>query len=234
MRVASHMCEGNHWVLRYAIGLPPSAMGVAMTDAEAPVSALVAASRRPVAIADMEQESELDLALMLRFGIRSVLALPLVVRDKVIGVLAFNYFQPRTAFSASEMEFADKLALSASLALENARLLENESREREAAEQRAAELEATLDAISEGVVMYGPDGRILRLNAAASHLLGYGPNELPLSIAERGVRLRSELVDKPGAGPDDVPTARALRGETVRGELLSVHPLTGQMDPLLT
>ncbi len=57
---------------------------------------------------------------MARYGVRAVLALPLMIRDEVIGVLSFNYRAPRVAFGDAEMDFARKLAAAVSLALENA------------------------------------------------------------------------------------------------------------------
>ena len=136
--------------------------------------------------------------------------IPLIVGDDVVGVLAFDYFGSRRPFTEAEMDFARKLAVSASLALENARLLESEFEQRLAAEQHAGELEATLDAISDGVVIYGLDGKILRQNVAAARMLGYQPSDRELSPAERRARLGAEMVDNPSAGIEQMAVSRAL------------------------
>jgi PAS domain S-box-containing protein len=110
---------------------------------------------------------------------------------------------------------------------ERAALLAQLAEQARLAEQRAAELEATLDAISDGVVMLGPDGKIVRQNASAARLLGYQASDLDLPVEERGTRLAAELVSDPTANPDRLPGARAIRGETVRGELIRLWPLDG-------
>lgn len=118
-------------------------------------------------------------------------------------------------------DVTERAALLAQLSHERERLAEAAR----AAEQRAAELEAILEAISDGVVIYGSDGGIARLNAAAVSMLGYRPSDPQLSIAERGERLQAELVDRPAAGLESMPASRAMRGEIVRGELVRLTPV---------
>jgi PAS domain S-box-containing protein len=214
------MREGDRWVLRHGVGLPARAFGTAMADADAPVSALVAARRQPLAITDNQAVTSLNLHMMASYGIRAVLALPLIVRDRVIGVLSFNYYHPRSGFSEAEMDFARRLAVSASLALENARLLASEFRQREAAERRAAEMETTLDAITDGVMIYDAEGNVIRHNPAALAILGGGPEIARIPVDERITRLHAVVADNPEAGPEKMPVARALRGETVRQVLM--------------
>ena len=96
-------------------------------------------------------------------------------------------------------------------------------------ERRAAELDATVASVADGLVIYAPDGRIRRMNAAAQRLLGYTPSQdRDRTIAGQLVRLRCEL---PGGGPlalGQSPPERALHGETVRGEVLVLHPPDGR------
>jgi PAS domain S-box-containing protein len=106
--------------------------------------------------------------------------------------------------------------------LQRERVREAEQRRR--AEARAAELEATLDAIDDGVVLYDQEGRFSRQNPAALRILGYSHGDGHLSIEERRVRLAAALVDDPAATVEQMPVARACRGESVRGALMRIHP----------
>ncbi len=65
-----------------------------------------------------------ELARMRALGMRSLLLLPLVARDHVLGVLKiFRTVDPRP-FTESELQSAEELALRAAFALDNARLYE--------------------------------------------------------------------------------------------------------------
>ncbi len=88
---------------------------------------------------------------------------------------------------------------------------------------REAELEATIAAIADGVVIYRRDGAIANLNAAAQQLFGYTPDEWALPFAERMRRHHSTLVNARSSDPADLPAMRALHGETVTGELVAMR-----------
>jgi len=91
------------------------------------------------------------------------------------------------------------------------------------AEQWAAELETTISAIADGVVIFGPRGEMTRMNAAANELLGYPAEIVGRSLAERITYLHMENSDGRPLAAEDSPVYRALRGETVRGEILALH-----------
>jgi PAS domain S-box-containing protein len=223
--------ENGSWVTSHAVGLPEHVLGAAWTDAETPDLARAAATRQPVAILDREQASGMNRGLMASYGVRALLAVPLLLRDEAIGVLIFNYDAPRMAFSDAEIDFVRKLAVSASLALENARLLEGESQQRQAAEQRAAELEATLNAINDGVVMYDREGKFVRQNPAALRILGFEETAGQMSIAEAVTCLRAVLVDDPDAPLEKLPIFPALRGEALRSQLMRIQPANSPDGP---
>ena len=56
-----------------------------------------------------------------------MLAVPLVSKDEVIGVLLFNWHDRRVTLSDAQIDFAAKLASSISLALDNARMYSERS-----------------------------------------------------------------------------------------------------------
>ena len=95
-------------------------------------------------------------------------------------------------------------------------------------QRRAAELDATITSVADGLVIYSPEGEIVRMNPAAQDILGYTKAIRQLPIAERLALLRMQLPDGRPLPVDESPPRRALRGETVRGMVAVVHPPTGR------
>ncbi|MCL4369058.1 MAG: ATP-binding protein [Chloroflexi bacterium] len=95
--------------------------------------------------------------------------------------------------------------------------------------QRAAELDATISAMVDGVVIYDPAGGIVRLNRGAETILGYQPAELRLHLGERFAGLPLETPDRRPIRLEETPPARALRGETVQGEPLIARRPDGSL-----
>jgi len=60
------------------------------------------------------------------FGLRSVLVLPLIVKDKAIGVITLGHTDNVHEFDGDQIAFAKSIASQAAIAIENARLYEGE------------------------------------------------------------------------------------------------------------
>lgn len=91
-------------------------------------------------------------------------------------------------------------------------------RAREEAERRTGELDAAIHAIADGVMIFGPDRRLVRINTVALHLLQFTPEMVGSSAEEilRGCCMKSETgVAIP---PRDTPILRAFEGETIFNE----------------
>jgi PAS domain S-box-containing protein len=96
------------------------------------------------------------------------------------------------------------------------------------AQQRAALLDATVAAIAEGVLIYGPSGEITRMNPAAEKIFGYSPSEHDLPLDARVVLARVESIDgRPFVGIEDMPAQRVLRGEAARSAVIAVRDIQG-------
>lgn len=86
------------------------------------IAGVVAATRRPVIVADVRADARFrDPERARREGLCSLLAVPLVVRDRVRGVLRC-YTQEPHAFSDTEVALLSTLANQTALAIENAHL----------------------------------------------------------------------------------------------------------------
>ncbi len=120
-------------------------------------------------------------------GIRSIAALPLAVRGKVLGVLLLRASSKRKVFAPREIDFLSTVAHATAVALRNARLVESirgqserEKSARIAAEERAADLqryEAFFANVSDGIAILDPRACVLSLNPAGTQLLDVSARE---------------------------------------------------------
>lgn len=118
--------ESGSWVIRYAYGFPGEVIGIGFTDEEAPHARLAAKTRRPVIINNAFDDPRVNPEVQKRFNVRSVIVVPLVVREEVVGAIFFNYHSTFHVFTGVQIDFANKLSAGISLALENARLYATE------------------------------------------------------------------------------------------------------------
>lgn len=82
----------------------------------------------------------------------------------------------------------------------------------------AAQLQATLDAMSDAVLLYDPAGHVLRLNAAAQALVGAEPAFPSVAGTAWWDRIQRYHPQRPDGSPlpfEEWPMARVLRGETL-------------------
>jgi len=86
-------------------------------------------------------------------------------------------------------------------------------------EQHAAELESTIAAIADGVVIYDAKGDIVRLNRTAERMIGYSSEDLSVPMPERKGWNRLERFDGTPMPLEETATWRALHGETTSGSL---------------
>lgn len=127
--------------------------------------------------------------------------------------------QLQAALAGQERLLAENARLVEELQSANAQLVLANARALEFAEdawRRAAELEATIEAIADGVSIHDPSGRLLRLNAAANQMIGYSAAERELPIEARAALMRFETPEGHVIPMEELPGVRALRGETVR------------------
>lgn len=99
--------------------------------------------------------------------------------------------------------------------------------ERKRAEEQSAhqtaELTATMASLADGLIVFNSSGGIVRMNDAATQLLGYSPVLHTMSVMEYLQTLQAETLDGRVYPPEELPTARALRGETTKGVIMVLH-----------
>ncbi len=79
--------------------------------------------------------------------------------------------------------------------------------------RRLSLVEAIFEATQDGIVVYGPEGEILHMNAAAEESLGLVPEELTMDIAQRWELLRVTKMDGSPMSLEEIPSHKALTGE---------------------
>ena len=112
--------HGDDWVAEYGYPEMPGVLHERVSTDEAPFMMTAVTERRPVAIEDCANDPRCRPEVQARFGVRSVLCLPLIVRDQVLGVVFFNHHAAAARFGTHTMAFADRLASAMSSALGNA------------------------------------------------------------------------------------------------------------------
>ena len=177
-----------------------------------------AATRAPVQITDILDEKEYTFtrirSILARLGYRSVLAVPLLVEERVLGALVVQRHESGT-FAPEVVNLLQTFATQSALALQNARLfreIEKKSRELEVASQHKSEflanmsheLRTPLNAIigfSEVLSdrMFGElnekqEEYLRDIYASGTHLLSLINDILDLSKIEAG-RMELELTD---------------------------------------
>jgi|GEM_PF-1414769 len=155
----------------------PSGQGIAGWVAHSGTSLIV-----PDTIADERYYAGVDQKIEL--GLRSILTVPLRVKEHVIGVVqvletAVDYF------SAADLASAEQLSITAAIAIENARLYEQarqEIAERVRVEKALRESEEKyrlhFENVTDVIYSIDPDFRILSVSPSVERVLGYTPEEL--------------------------------------------------------
>jgi PAS domain S-box-containing protein len=189
-----------------------------------PVSNLAARERRTVAVADVTEAAELredslgSVEMLTELGSHSVLATPIIVFERMIGVLALHRPEPGP-WSSGDVSLAEAVAREVGLALHTARLLEENERRlgEQAALLKAAQVvtsELELNTVLQRLVdevaqllqaeavdcyLLDPERGILRCAAVHGLLEGIVGFEFP---AEKGLSGRAILRGRPVLSDD--------------------------------
>jgi two-component system CheB/CheR fusion protein len=124
--VAVYQLINDSWKITNVYGLPDELIDADLTHKETDIANLTIEAKKAVAINDAFKDFRLDRKWLEEYNIRAILAVPLMARGISFGVLAFNFNSGPVRFSSHQLDFANKLATSVSIALENARLYEAE------------------------------------------------------------------------------------------------------------
>ncbi|MFB0536334.1 MAG: GAF domain-containing protein [Anaerolineae bacterium] len=127
----------------------------------------VAANRMPLNVPDVTQDDRYHLDKVK--GIGSEIAVPMLVGDKLVGVLYVQSTEVN-AFGEDDLRTLSSIAAQAALAIERARLYKATLAERERTER-------ILTSIADGVITVDRELRVLSLNPVAEQMTGWQETE---------------------------------------------------------
>jgi PAS domain S-box-containing protein len=133
--------ENGYWVSKYQYQFLDEAEGIRFSDGEIPEAAFAAKAKRPIIINDTHYDERINHELVKKYGIRSILTIPLIIKDEVIGAITFSYHSSPVTFTKAQVDFAKNLSASVSLALENVKLFEDIKQSEESLRRSRDELE---------------------------------------------------------------------------------------------
>jgi PAS domain S-box-containing protein len=171
---------------------------------------------KPIIYHDFDAESlrattldERHYELMDTLEPRSAMALPLMARGHVVGVITFAWAESGRRYTDADLPLAEEIARRAGLAVDNARL------HRETEERARAAL--VLSHVGDGVFMIDLNGVVRLWNPAAEAITGLSAERVLGGYAERVIPGWAELAERIPVAPEPAPAAR--RAETVPLEI---------------
>jgi PAS domain S-box-containing protein len=157
--------EEGHWQIRAHYGIPE-----AFLEYFKPMLADIPEHGDPQRFALPEVSRRLrTTAQTATLGLMHGVALPMVVRDEVVGVI-YIFRGYATAFSANDRALLASFANQAAIAVHNARLYQQTAQEKQ-------RLDAILDGSADGILIMDAGHHIQRLNRALSKMTGWEPAE---------------------------------------------------------
>lgn len=98
---------------------------------------------------------------------------------------------------------------------EHTLLHEKIKKERELAERRAAELEATIRSVADGIAVYDLNGNIITMNPSALRIFGYSKKDFEKPVVQRLKMLNARTPQGKPFKTGDFPIYRALKGKII-------------------
>jgi PAS domain S-box-containing protein len=148
-------------------------------------------------------------------GFRSIMAVPLISKDQVLGSLHFRS-KDEISYSEKDLAIAEKVANQVAGAMANALLFAEQKRSEEALRESETRFKDLYDHAPLGYHEYDIEGRITKVNHTDEEMLGYSAEELvgqyiwTLNVGEETVR-RQVLAKLAGNAPPGQNLERTYR-----------------------
>ncbi len=163
------------------------------------IAGTVARERKPAIINDVRADARWSPKMDEQSGFttRSILAVPMLVRGRLIGVVeAIN--RKEGAFTPEHLRTFEAFSSQASVAIDNARLFSSLKEER-------LKLSTVFTEMTDGAVLCDPQGQVLLANEAAKRFFGLGTELTSLITALKDMAVTpplSEVIDSQAASAD--------------------------------
>jgi PAS domain S-box-containing protein len=178
--------EDNEEIIRFphVIGFPDTFRNRMLPTDTGTIQDLVA-ERKPQLIKDYQSHPHAT-AEALAMKLQSVIAVPLIIEEEIIGILALFSKRKERRFTQADLEQAEAIGSMASIALQNARLYSEANRRADESETlmrtaRAISSSLDTDTVLESIAQQAND--LLKADGSRIHLLDYETNELRCMVA---------------------------------------------------
>ncbi len=151
--------------------------------------------------------------------VQTLLYVPLIIQDRVIGVLGVDHRLTRKAFSPEHIKLVSAIADYAAIAIENARLYYHSEYER-------SQLESILKGIEECVIVVDSDRRLVLINRKAREAFGI-TEPSPIGRRIREVIQHQELLDVLRDNSQSTPSRTEITLDDGRVLNAQLTPLAG-------
>jgi PAS domain S-box-containing protein len=226
--------DGRHLLLRAAHGSTATEVGRLRIPLGQGITGRIAETRSCMVVDDL---ASVELAYpAIREVYHSALGVPMLVEDRLVGVVCANSTTPRH-FTEVEGHLLQKAADRMALAIDRAQLYQSEQQARDQLAERVAELEAVMEAVPDAMTVYDTAGHIRLANAAhqkqtARFLLPTVPGQ---TIRQQYQHVGGAYAAS-GAMLEEAewPQTRALRGEVLTGAKAAEVSVRTPQDELAT
>ncbi|HPH95080.1 MAG TPA: GAF domain-containing protein [Anaerolineaceae bacterium] len=180
---AIYLARGTPLKCHYRIGIDLNGAEEPQNSPEIDIASLVFRSRRPVMIADLGMDDRWKQSQDAELPFRSILAVPLILGEEVLGVLVLMRRNPYN-FSRGQISLVDTTARQMSISINNGDLfslirdqsehLGNMLREQQIEASRSR---AVLESVADGVLVTDPKENIMLLNTSAAKTLNIASDQ---------------------------------------------------------
>lgn len=192
--------------LRKKFPVDPDAQGSSQNIVRTGQSELYPSITDEMIVATARNEEELE--IYRKIGFSSAMAVPLIARGKILGVVTFVHAESGRMYDESDLALAEEVGRRAGVALDNARLY------REVQEARN-QLDIILQGVADSIIVQDSERRLIFANEAAARSSGFTSPEEMMKTPTNVILGQGEMVDEAGEPfpLDRLPNRRALAGE---------------------
>ena len=171
--------ENGQLVIRIARNWEAESIGSSDAAISSSVVNQVVQSGEPVLTTDAMGDERFNKQMsVVSYNLRSILCLPLTVKDRLIGVIYADNRMQTGIFTEKERDLLSDFANQAAVALENARLYESVRQTLAEVTELKNLMDNVFSSIASGVITADAEERILLSNSAAEQILGKTSEEL--------------------------------------------------------
>ncbi|MFQ5593450.1 MAG: PAS domain S-box protein [Anaerolineae bacterium] len=212
----------------YGVQIGEPDVGSIRLPRDEPLVARLFETGEPLMVPDVEDPAYADVVnpeYDAAFHIQAFLAVPLIVREDVIGLLVLDDTRARRVFQPDEIEFVQTVAGQAAIVIENARLFE-------AQRQSEERYRGIFEGVRDAILVESFSGEILDANASACEMFGWSHAEfLTKTVAD--LVPAGEAILRPDELLEQAPSDQPVETVNIRanGEHFPVE-ITGRLQTI--